>query len=67
MEKYRIYEEINGIFRLVIDNATKELADNYESNNRLIIIKEFEDRDEPYKLMFENYKEKEEKENKNER
>lgn len=63
MEKYKIYEEINGIFRLVIDNATKELADNYESNNRLIIIKELEDGSyEPYRLIIENYKEKENEE-----
>lgn len=62
MEKHRIYECVNGRYRLVIDNATKELADNYESNNRLLIIKQLDDRDEPYKLMMEEFKKKDEEE-----
>lgn len=62
MEKYRIYERIDGLYRLVIDNATKELADNYKSNNRVLIIKQLKDRDETYKLMMEEFKKKDEEE-----
>ena len=53
MEKYRIYEKINGKYQLITNNATKEQADNYNSDNRFLIIKQTEDRDETYKLIME--------------
>jgi hypothetical protein len=61
MEKYRIYEKINGTYRLVTSNATKEQADNYKSDNRVLIIKQLEDRDETYKLIFEKFNKKKKK------
>lgn len=60
MEKYRIYEKCNGKYKLITDKATKEQADNYKSNNRVLIIKQLEDRDETYKLIMENFNNKEE-------
>ena len=62
MEKYRIYEKICGKYVLITNNATKEQADNYNSDNRFLIIKQTEDRDEPYKLMMEKFKKKDEEE-----
>lgn len=62
MEKYRIYEKCFGKYKLITDKATKEQADNYKSNNRVLIIKQLEDRDEPYKLMMEEFKKKDEEE-----
>ena len=60
MERYRIYEKICGKYVLITNNATKEQADNYNSDNRFRIIKQLDDRDEPYKLMMENFNNKEE-------
>lgn len=62
MEKYRIYEKICGKYVLVTNNATKEQADNYNSDNRFLIIKQTEDRDETYKLIFEKFNKKDEEE-----
>ena len=62
MEKYRIYEKICGKYVLITNNATKEQADNYNSDNRFLIIKQTDDRDETYKLMFERFSNKEDKE-----
>jgi hypothetical protein len=62
MEKYRIYEKCFGKYKLITDKATKEQADNYKSDNRVLIIKQTEDRDETYKLMFEKYRNKEDEE-----
>lgn len=62
MERYRIYEKICGKYVLITNNATKEQADNYKSDNRFLIIKQLDDRDEPYKLMFERFSNKEDKE-----
>ena len=53
MEKYRIYEKCFGKYKLITDKATKEQADIYKSDNRVLIIKQLEDRDETYKLMME--------------
>lgn len=53
MEKYRIYEKICGKYILITNNATKEQADNYNSDNRFLIIKQLDDRDETYKLIME--------------
>jgi hypothetical protein len=53
MEKYRIYEKICGKYVLITNNATKEQADNYNSDNRFLIIKQLDDRDEPYKMIME--------------
>lgn len=53
MEKYRIYERTDKGYVLVTNNATKEQADNYKSDNRVLIIKQLDDRDETYKLMME--------------
>jgi hypothetical protein len=53
MEKYRIYEKCFGKYKLITDRATKEQADNYKSDNRVLIIKQLEDRDETYKLIME--------------
>jgi hypothetical protein len=53
MEKYRIYEKCFGKYKLITDRATKEQADNYNSDNRFLIIKQLEDRDETYKLIME--------------
>lgn len=60
MEKYRIYEKCFGKYKLITDRATKQQADNYKSNNRVLIIKQLDDRDETYKLMFEKFNNKEE-------
>ena len=46
MKKYRIYEKICGKYVLITNNATKEQADNYNSDNRFLIIKQLNDRDE---------------------
>jgi hypothetical protein len=62
MEKYRIYEKCFGKYKLITDKATKEQADDYKSDNRVLIIKQTEDRDETYKLMFEKYRNKEDEE-----
>ena len=53
MERYRIYEKICGKYVLITNNATKEQADNYKSDNRFLIIKQLDDRDETYKLIME--------------
>ena len=53
MENFRIYEKICGKYVLITNNATKEQADNYNSDNRFLIIKQLDDRDETYKLMME--------------
>lgn len=60
MEKYRIYEKCYGKYKLITDKATKEQADNYKSNNRVLIIKQLEDRDETYKMIMEKPIRKEE-------
>ena len=60
MEKYRIYEKCYGKYKLITDRATKEQADNYKSNNRVLIIKQTDDRDETYKLIMERSIRKEE-------
>lgn len=60
MEKYRIYEKICGKYVLITNNATKEQADNYKSDNRFLIIKQLDDRDETYKLIMEKSIRKEE-------
>lgn len=52
MERYRIYEKICGKYVLITNNATKEQADNYNSDNRFLIIKQTDDRDETYKLIM---------------
>ena len=62
MERYRIYEKICGKYVLITNNATKEQADNYKSDNRFRIIKQLDDRDETYKLMFEKFRNKEDEE-----
>ena len=62
MERYRIYEKICGKYVLITNKATKEQADNYNSDNRFLIIKQTDDRDETYKLMFEKYRNKEDEE-----
>jgi hypothetical protein len=62
MEKYRIYEKCFGKYKLITDKATKEQADNYKSYNRVLIIKQTEDRDETYKLIFEKFNNKEDEE-----
>jgi hypothetical protein len=62
MEKYRIYEKREKGYVLITKNATKEQADNYKSDNRVLIIKQTEDRDETYKLMLEKYRNKEDEE-----
>jgi hypothetical protein len=62
MEKYRIYEKCFGKYKLITDKATKEQADNYKSDNRVLIIKQTEDRDETYKLIFEKFNKKEDEE-----
>lgn len=53
MEKYRIYEKCFGKYKLITNNATKQQADNYQSDNRVLIIKQTDDRDEPYKMIME--------------
>ena len=60
MKKYRIYEKICGKYVLITNNATKEQADNYKSDNRFRIIKQLDDRDETYKLMMEKIEKNEE-------
>ena len=60
MERYRIYEKICGKYVLITNNATKEQADNYNSDNRFLIIKQLDDRDETYKLMMEKIEKNEE-------
>jgi hypothetical protein len=60
MEKYRIYEKSFGKYKLITDKATKEQADDYKSDNRVLIIKQLEDRDETYKLIMEKSIRKEE-------
>jgi hypothetical protein len=62
MEKYRIYEKCFGKYKLITDRATKEQADNYKSDKRVLIIKQTEDRDETYKLIFEKFNNKEDEE-----
>lgn len=62
MERYRIYEKICGKYVLITNKATKEQADNYNSDNRFLIIKQLDDRDETYKLMFEKFRNKEDEE-----
>ena len=62
MERYRIYEKICGKYVLITNNATKEQADNYNSDNRFLIIKQTDDRDETYKLMMEKIVKNEEEE-----
>lgn len=62
MERYRIYEKICGKYVLITNNATKEQADNYNSDNRFLIIKQLDDRDETYKLMMEKFKNKKDEE-----
>ena len=60
MERYRIYEKICGKYVLITNNATKEQADNYNSDNRFLIIKQLDDRDETYKLMMERFNKEDE-------
>ena len=60
MEKYRIYEKREKGYVLINKNATKEQADNYKSDNRVLIIKQLDDRDETYKLMMEKIEKNEE-------
>ena len=60
MERYRIYEKICGKYVLITNNATKEQADNYKSDNRFLIIKQTDDRDETYKLMMERFNKEDE-------
>ena len=43
MKKYRIYEKICGKYVLITNNATKEQADNYKSDNRFRIIKQLDE------------------------
>lgn len=62
MERYRIYEKICGKYVLITNKATKEQADNYNSDNRFLIIKQLDDRDETYKLMMEKFKNKKDEE-----
>lgn len=62
MEKYRIYEKIDKGYILITNNATKQQADNYQSDNRVLIIKQTDDRDETYKLIMEKSIRKDEEE-----
>lgn len=62
MEKYRIYEKREKGYVLITKNATKEQADNYKSDNRVLIIKQTDDRDETYKLIIEKTIRKDEEE-----